>query len=187
MLRRTWNRTPSFDLLPGLLNPDECHRLIHLSQSLPASDARIDIGSDNVRRSTTYWINRRGNEVPWLTERLGQAVDAWNESNYRFDIDDCQDLQLTCYASGQHYDWHADLGKGESSRRKVSLVILLSARDEFTGGDLEFFSNTSQPARSTLGTGDGVIFPAWLKHRVLPVGSGTRWSLVSWWTGPPFR
>ena len=35
-----------------------------------------------------------------------------------------------------------------------------------------------------LGQGDVLIFPSFIMHRALPVRSGTRWTLVSWLTGP---
>jgi PKHD-type hydroxylase len=38
--------------------------------------------------------------------------------------------------------------------------------------------------RIALGQGDALIFPSFIMHRALPVQSGTRWTLVSWLTGP---
>ena len=38
-----------------------------------------------------------------------------------------------------------------------------------------------------LKAGTVAIFPAWVKHRVKKVTSGTRYSLVAWMNGPHFK
>ena len=34
--------------------------------------------------------------------------------------------------------------------------------------------------------GSIIVFPAFMEHRVTPVTRGTRYSLVTWFVGPPF-
>ena len=36
-------------------------------------------------------------------------------------------------------------------------------------------------------TGSVIVFPSDMEHRVTPVTKGTRYSLVIWFLGPPFR
>ena len=66
---------------------------------------------------------------------------------------------------------------------------------DFTGGDLEF--NVNNPHKSekenqvvckearTLGS--IIVFPSFVRHRVKKVKEGTRYSLVIWTVGKPFR
>ena len=36
-------------------------------------------------------------------------------------------------------------------------------------------------------TGSVIVFPSFMEHRVAPVTKGTRYSLVTWFLGPPFK
>jgi PKHD-type hydroxylase len=92
-------------------------------------------------------------------------------------------LQLTRYAKDQLYNWHMDLGAGEMSLRKISIVVELGAGG-YGGGGIEVFYGENTNNRIALGQGDALIFPSFIMHRALPVQSGTRWTLVSWLTGP---
>ena len=65
---------------------------------------------------------------------------------------------------------------------KLSMSMLLNSN--FKGGDLEIFGADIHP--NLLNPGDSVFFPSFMHHRVTPVTEGTRYSLVVWFTGPPF-
>jgi PKHD-type hydroxylase len=69
--------------------------------------------------------------------------------------------------------------------RKLSVVILLNDKDKYTGGNLEL-DHLEKPQNFNK-AGDAVFFPSSLKHRVTPVETGTRYSLVCWSNGPPWR
>ena len=77
--------------------------------------------------------------------------------------------------------------------RKLSVTVQLSSPDEYEGGDFEFdFSNVEMgtrrhPLKELSGKGSMVIFPSDTFHRVNPVTKGTRYSLVIWCVGDPFR
>tara|TARA_X000001036_G_scaffold42072_1_gene33732 strand:- start:42 stop:707 length:666 start_codon:yes stop_codon:yes gene_type:complete len=76
--------------------------------------------------------------------------------------------------------------------RKISVSVLLN--DDFSGGEfdtawldaddgkLEVRKSTFKPK-----TGDMIIFPSHIPHRVRPVRVGTRYSLVVWAGGPAFK
>jgi PKHD-type hydroxylase len=36
-------------------------------------------------------------------------------------------------------------------------------------------------------TGSVIVFPSYVHHRVKPVTKGTRYSVVAWYGGPPFK
>ena len=46
---------------------------------------------------------------------------------------------------------------------------------------LIIFKNINRPSLKF------IFFPSFLMHRVTPVKQGTRYSLVSWFLGPPFK
>ena len=73
--------------------------------------------------------------------------------------------------------------------RKLSMVIQLSDPKDYEGGILEIHANEHYPPppdelkrRGTI-----VVFPSFLRHRVIPVTKGVRYSLVAWIEGPHFR
>jgi PKHD-type hydroxylase len=111
------------------------------------------------------------------------VTQKYNEDT-RFEIDlNLRIAQLTAYHPGQFYEWHTDLGAGDTSLRKITVVAELFRSDNLIGGGLEVFN---QDVR--LQPGDVVVFPSFALHRALPVTSGVRWSLVQWVLGPePFR
>ena len=95
-------------------------------------------------------------------------------------------LQYTVYnGDGGHYDWHADLGPGLSNR-KLSVVLQLSEGTDYDGGELQI-----NPGGSILSVpkqlGLLCFFPSFLLHRVTPVTSGKRISLVTWLCGANLR
>ena len=70
--------------------------------------------------------------------------------------------------------------------RKLSVSLLLSDPDDYDGGDLQFkFGEEEQTAERERGM--MTLFLSWSLHRVTPVTRGTRYSLVAWTSGPPFK
>ena len=69
------------------------------------------------------------------------------------------------------------------SRRKITVVVELAA-DGYNGGGTEVFYGEGANNRIALSQGDALIFLSFIMHRALPVHRGTRWTLVSWLTGP---
>jgi len=109
----------------------------------------------------------------------------------------------------QYYDWHNDPWDKPYDRkdknapdngkvRKLSMTCQLTDGSEYTGGELEFdFRNYDPHMRDEskhvrqvpeiLPKGSIVVFPSHLWHRVKPVTRGTRYSLVVWHLGNPFK
>ena len=61
---------------------------------------------------------------------------------------------------------------------------------EYEGGEIEIKISASENAKIRkipVEPGNVIVFPSFLEHRVLPVTSNTRYSLVAWISGPPWR
>lgn len=76
--------------------------------------------------------------------------------------------------------------------RKLSMTINLSDPNNYEGGDLKIDTkDLSEESVHTLTQikpqGSLVVFPSYLYHQVTPVTKGTRYSLVVWCLGKPFR
>jgi len=110
-----------------------------------------------------------------------------NEERWEFDLTGFGDgLQYTKYfGGGGHYDWHSDVGL-TVPHRKLSMVVQLSDELEYEGGTLQLNVGHDWLEISKK-KGTLVIFPSFVLHRVTPVTSGVRQSLVSWISGPNLR
>jgi len=172
--------------MPGFLSPEECGALTAMAQARPGFAGTLDAAGQRdepIRRSTVRFLYP-GDDTEWLFARLDAAVARLNAS-YGFALEGfAEGVQVASYAGGGHYDWHIDLGPGPFARRKLSLSVQLSPEADYEGGELEFLvsRDRAQRAQGTL-----IAFPSFLAHRVRPVSRGTRWSLVSWISGMPFR
>jgi|TARA_B100001741_G_C16404187_1_gene528419 PKHD-type hydroxylase len=127
----------------------------------------------------------------WIAGILHNNMISANNDYFHYDLDHFDSaIQVTKYEPGQEYKWHVDqLHKEELMPRKLSISLLLN--EDFIGGELQLLDPTSRftetPVTIPLTAGSMAIFPAWVVHRVKPVTSGTRYSLVAWMNGPQFR
>ena len=105
-------------------------------------------------------------------------------------LTDIEPLQYSEYGVGGEYGWHRDVHEKPYSNglvRKVSFSTILN--NNFEGG--EFDIETKNPAdKKRYDTFDNkkhntIIFPSHMWHRVRPVKSGIRKSIVGWVLGPP--
>ena len=77
--------------------------------------------------------------------------------------------------------------------RKLSCTLLLNDTKEYKGGSFEFDLRNTRDKENIVkvkeleNKGDLIVFPSHLWHRVRPVTSGKRLSLVVWFIGPPFK
>lgn len=174
-----------------VFTPEELVKIIEIGEKFPTQKATT-VGNDNEEIESTYrlseisWILDNP-ETEWIYRRISQYAKIANQEMWNFDIWGYQDsLQYTkYYGNGGHYDWHADLGPGISNR-KLSCVLQLSTPEEYDGGELQMNPGgniISVPKR----LGNLCFFPSFLLHRVTPLNSGTRKSLVTWLCGANFR
>jgi PKHD-type hydroxylase len=157
------------------------------------------------RKSDLVWLNDT-----WIYKELHPYVHQANrDAGWNFEWDTSESCQFTKYKLHQYYDWHTDPWNKPYQRkdpknpehgkvRKLSMTCQLTDGSEYTGGELEFdFRNydphmrdESKHVRSVpeiLPKGSIVVFPSHLWHRVKPVTRGTRYSLVVWHLGYPFK
>jgi PKHD-type hydroxylase len=151
------------------------------------------------RKSNVVWMNE-----PWVKREIFPFIRHANKAaKWNFDWDYSEACQFTKYEKGQFYDWHADSwdkpynhpGKGSHGKiRKLSVTISLNDGSEYEGGELELELRNKEPGKKTtiqckeiLPKGSVIVFPSFIWHRVKPVTKGTRYSLVMWNLGYPFR
>ena len=178
------SNTPLWGLIQEKLNSNNLKWEDGVSKDNP--------GSKNIRISKIAWLS----DV-YLRQQIFHSVNFYNKQNWNYDIEGCDELQYGTYSDGGKYDWHIDeeahlLNVGDQYiMRKLSMTIWLNDPDEYEGGefDIETKGPNISPRYDTLKLKKGsiVIFPSNKWHRVRPVTSGVRKSLVTWFRGPSFR
>ena len=169
-----------------VFSADECAHIVGMFRE-NVDEAGIFSGlKKDVRRSNVKFFHPH-HETNWIFERLANVVNSANSQFFGFDLVSMSEgIQFTEYAgAGAHYTWHVDKGL-RYAPRKLSLTVQISDSSDYEGGNLEIWYDT-EPLQMTRDQGSCLLFPSTMLHRVTPVTSGTRYSLVAWVTGPPFR
>jgi PKHD-type hydroxylase len=151
------------------------------------------------RDSNVSWLNDR-----WLYDEIHPYIHEANKNaGWNFEWNFSEACQFTQYKLNQHYGWHCDSWVDPYNQpdnldfhnkvRKLSVTCSLSDPKDYKGGELEFqFRNQDDPTATRkcveiLPRGSIVVFPSFVWHRVKPVTKGTRYSLVLWNLGYPFK
>jgi PKHD-type hydroxylase len=123
-----------------------------------------------------------------------QYNDWHSDSDHRpYELFNADQHELSINAAGesQPADNHVVFNRSAAGKiRKLSLVCNLSDPDSYAGGDLQFDFGYKQPVHTCTelrNQGSIVVFPSHLLHRLTPITAGTRYSLVLWNLGLPFR
>lgn len=174
--------------LPGFLNPAECQKLIEAKGTFAqAKVVGLALGDTQLslrERKTDTKSLFDNPETHWIYQRLRQALVELNRQTFRFELKRFSAIEILRYEPSGFYAPHADLGKGETASRKLSVVTFLSPPENYGGGELVFYPRFAPCPREQ---GTLLLFPSYLMHEVKPVSHGQRYTLVSWVHGPCLR
>ena len=151
------------------------------------------------RNSNIVWMNDR-----WIYKEIQPYIHQANlNAGWNFEWDYSESCQFTKYKLNQYYDWHCDSwdkpyvepGPTQGKIRKLSVTVSLSDPKDYKGGELEFDFRNIDPdkprkpikCKEILPKGSLVVFPSFVWHRVCPVKKGSRYSLVIWNLGWPYK
>jgi PKHD-type hydroxylase len=139
------------------------------------------------RDSDVMWVMHDQNS-DWLFSKFSQLTSMVNYDHFMYDIDGFESFQYTVYKSKdkQHYDWHVDAGNLSTPyERKISATIVLTPAEKYEGGEFEIVMDgqVGSPQLLKPEAGDVIFFDSRMPHRVRPVTSGVRKSLVAWVMG----
>lgn len=147
------------------------------------------------RDSQVVWLKEE-----WIYKEIRPFIKEANEqAGWNYDWDCSEDIQFTRYEKNQYYGWHTDSWDEpykdnnpsmNGKIRKLSVTCNLSSNEDYSGGQLEFANvkeGKTVKISSPPGKGSITVFPSFVWHRVTPVIKGTRFSLVIWNLGYPFK
>ena len=177
------------------LNDDECEALIsHIEARYDYQDSTIGFREDNkvdedFRNCKIAWVHPY--KEPDIVNMLWHYANRANRDHFNLDLKYINEIQFTKYEGDivfpGKYNWHHDVDwiQEGCSHRKLSLSFILS--DGYEGGEFEFEDTIPQLPVEALQKGSIIAFPSFFTHRVTPVTSGTRYSIVTWVEGPKWR
>jgi PKHD-type hydroxylase len=148
---------------------------------------QLEEKSLDIRETKIAWIEL-AEDTHFIYNRLVNYINFLNGKYFQFDLFGyVENLQYTVYGIDGHYTWHIDsISDISVPPRKLSTVLMLSSPEEHKGGDLQVFTG-KEPHTLERKKGRLYLFPSYVLHRVTPVTSGTRKTLVSWVSGNKFR
>jgi PKHD-type hydroxylase len=171
-----------------LFTEDECQSIISLGEKNNLVDGTIRENEhvSDIRKSKVSWISP-SDETRWIYQRLTDAIVSLNNQFFGFDLSGFNEgLQFTKYeAPDSKYDLHVDV-VSKGIIRKLSIVLQLQKPELYDGGELQLVYS-SEPTILGKNQGTLLVFPSYVLHRVTPVSKGTRYSLVGWVSGKPFK
>jgi PKHD-type hydroxylase len=170
-----------------------------INKGKPLDDKDI-VDLKKKRDSNIVWLSDR-----WIFKEIQPFIHQANQlAGWNFEWSFSEACQFTKYKLNQFYDWHADswetpyVNKDNPDTfgkiRKLSVTCSLSEPEDYEGGELEFDFRNTDPDKPAIRKcaeikprGSIVVFPSHVWHRVKPVTKGTRYSLVIWNLGYPFK
>ncbi len=171
------------NIVRGFLTPSECKQVVEVGRS------GLDVGDmtepppGGLQCASLQWIFP-GAESEWFFAKLETALADINKG-YRFDLKGFfQGARVATLADGGVFDWHTDLGPGQNSTRKLSVLVQLNDPRDYDGGELEYRVADASGADDI---GALTVFPSYLEYRLRPVTRGERVVLLSWISGPAFK
>lgn len=132
----------------------------------------------------------------WIACVMRQIVESFNEENFKYDLFpgfENNQVQYGTYHPGGHYSWHKDAevwampNNDDLKIRKLSVTIQLSEPDDYEGGEVQLQGPNNELYLTPKERGTVIVFDSRTLHRVRPVKSGVRKSLVGWVAGPRWR
>ena len=175
------------DILESI-NSEEVY--LQFNKGKVGKDFYGDIGglpSKDIRQGKVAWIVSKD-----LKQLFFDTVQKINiTSKWHLNITSISDIQYGIYNVGDFYNWHIDQHTGPNERdvRKISMSCFLN--EDYEGGELDIELDMpewkDERYRSFKEKSGSIIFfhaDAW--HRVRPVTSGVRKSLVAWFSGPAY-
>ena len=169
--------------------PDQLINLVLSNREGVLKPGVINEGSGLItRNSKVSWIKNKQVCRKVFSEMKYKSKDfSW------LDLDNIEPLQYSEYGIGQEYGWHRDCNNvpyADGRVRKISFSVFLN--DNYEGGefDLELCGPDKEPRYISINkkkNGNCIMFHSDMWHRVRPVTSGVRKSIVGWMLGPVIK
>lgn len=156
---------------------DICDQIVEYTEQYPNRwEGAVTIDKMNDMRVCDTWYVKDWDAIDaTIFKYVTEALTQYTKKHPNFKISHDTGYQLLRYRPGGKYEYHTDQHK--DFNREVTIIVNLN--DDYTGGNLCHVTDSNM---TQMGKGDIIIFPAnfTCPHRITPVISGTRYSIVTW-------
>jgi len=193
-------------IVQGVLDDEMLRRLVTFLKKKRPQPAKMknEGGNSDDERKARYddrdsrvsWFNAK-RECTWLHQRLADLCHSVGNAHWplmKVGADgqlqcEYEETQYAVYGPNQHFKaWHRDAyedGHDPEDARQFTVVLMVSPRSAYTAGHLQAKLKSADGRKVLkslkMDAGDAVVFPAKrLEHRVTPVKTGLRQTLVFW-------
>jgi predicted 2-oxoglutarate/Fe(II)-dependent dioxygenase YbiX len=131
---------PDIFVVRDFLSPEECNRLIALSESIGYIDAPINAGSGFVIRKDVRNNDRVIHDDAEYAQRLFSKLLPFVPERYRiFQVVDLNErFRFYRYRVGQKFDWHFDGSYHRDNGESSKLTFMIYLNEGFEGGETSF-------------------------------------------------
>ena len=189
----------------SLLSAEECQAIIDSACRHPPARGTVGLEDKDegnvdqgIRHGEVIFLERTDPEYHQVFGALDYCVDEANDEWFgvAYNRHGARSLQFSIYRAnaeggGHYYHAHQDVALVSGDRptqRKLSVVVQLSDPDAYDGGDFRMHHVAHHPPADAIRRrGTVLVFPSLILHEVSAVTRGTRYSLVGWYPGPPWR
>tara|TARA_R110002051_G_scaffold300653_3_gene368150 strand:+ start:349 stop:936 length:588 start_codon:yes stop_codon:yes gene_type:complete len=174
---------------------DICDKLIKSADGYFKNHKLIGKQDDKARKGKTFFDNQQ-----WVYDLVWKHMEDSNMlAGWDFEISSAENYQIGKYTKGDFYGVHQDsIGTHATKRldesnpilhnktRKISMSLILN--NDFEGGRVRIsLQHNHHIDMKEQEKGNMIFFPSFQFHEVTPVTQGTRYSLVMWFLGSPWR
>lgn len=191
---------PSMHVDKGFFSPEECDVICNTCGNLGLGEGQLFSGNDiyQTRKAKTAFINQPDANTQWLFDKFNNLIGYYNDTLFGLDLTGYDYFQYAEYDINGKHNFHMDIAMNtpepisyriNEHLRKLTIVLMLNQQGvDFEGGDFQVnLSEERLPVTVNMDKGNVLLLPSFLLHRVTPITSGLRKTLVTWVIGPKFR
>ena len=167
-------------VFPNVLDTQFCENIIN-NKKYKFTKASIIPGSGDPKSRNCYITKIVGEDDNIVYQAVAKTLNKYFEtlaqiepSSSELGLKGDSGYDFLKYETGGFYIQHLD--DDTDTTRRISMTLLLN--EEYEGGEFQFFGDYKVTGK----TGSAIVFPSnfCYPHEILPVKSGTRYSIVTW-------
>lgn len=141
--------------------------------------------NEKIRKCYVSWLDT--SKSNFIENGMRKIIQNVNNMIWNMKLENEWDggIQFTKYIEkNDHYAWHKDFYPEDNHikiERKISLVYCLSKKSDYNGGEFQIKLSDGSNFSTKFDCGDFIVFPSNKLHRVKPLRSGTRITMVGWY------
>ena len=190
----TITKIPQLVHVQEFLDDTEIKILFDSVKGVEKTEGRITVNdkNDGYRDVGIQVVGHDKDGVADVVMKIMKTIEHANNRFWNFSIKGImEDIQLLTYKKNQQYKLHSDILwdylNSEHPNRKLTFILQLSDEKSYEGGKVVLHNDEMGEMTIDRKKGSLVFFPAFIPHKVYPIKSGTRKSIIGWIAGDAWK